>query len=122
MSNNRTNDIHEVCEIFGALANPSRLMLFLRLIDCCGDQDSCSTDGGMSACVGELAKGTNLAKSTVSHHLKELRRTGLISMQRTGRRVECSVNTSAIAELPLLRTLALSHRQSSAQQIEKNPR
>lgn len=92
-------DVERLGEMFGALSNPNRLTLFLRLVDCCGQGEQCSTDAGMGACVGDLANGLGLAPSTVSHHLKELRRTGLISMKRRGRKIECTVNVGALKEL-----------------------
>lgn len=88
--------------MFGALSNPHRLRILLRLIECCGPEMSCSTEAGIGACVGDLADGLELAPSTVSHHLKELRRTGLVMMTRQGRKVECSVNTRALRELASL--------------------
>ena len=96
MSKYRTNEIEQFSEMFGALSNPNRLKMFLRLVDCCGPEKSCSTNNGMGACISELSKGLGLAPSTVSHHLKELRRNGLISMSRQGRKVECTVNTEAL--------------------------
>lgn len=102
MSNNRTFNIDRLSEMFGALSNPSRLTILLKLIDCCGPDQSCSTDAGMGACVGDLSQGLDLAPSTVSHHLKELRRTGLISMTRRGRKVECTINAGALKELSAL--------------------
>ena len=45
----------------------------------------------MRACVGELGDGLELAPSTVSHHLKELR--------RAGQHVECWANPDALERL-----------------------
>jgi len=98
--------------MFGALSNPNRLTILLRLIDCCGPEESCSTNAGMGACVGELSKGLGLAASTVSHHLKELRRTGLITTNRRGRKVECMINTEALKELSSL--IEVGHIRNSA--------
>ncbi len=102
MSNNRIEDVERLSEMFGALSNPNRLTILLRLIECCGQGRSCSTDSGMGACVGEISAGLELAASTVSYHLKELRRTGLISMNRRGRQVECTINEGALEELASL--------------------
>lgn len=102
MLNNRTQELERISEMFGALSNSHRLKILLKLIECCGPEMSCSTDAGIGACVGDLADGLGLAPSTVSHHLKELRRTGLITMTRQGRKVECSVNTGALGELAAL--------------------
>jgi len=85
--------------MFGALSNSNRLIIFIRLLDCCSQEKSCSADAGMGACISELSDGLGLAASTVSHHLKELRRTGLISMSRLGRQVECRINEEALEEI-----------------------
>jgi len=88
--------------MFGALSNQNRLTLFLRLLDCCGGDGSCSSETDMRACVADLSDGLGIAPSTVSHHLKELRRSGLISMERRGRRVECAINLEAVADITRL--------------------
>lgn len=102
MSNYQSDEIARFSGMFGALSNPNRLTLFLRLLDCCGEEGSCSADADMSACVADLSDGLEIAPSTVSHHLKELRRSGLISMERRGRRVECAVNLEAVADITRL--------------------
>ncbi len=94
--------------MFGALSNPNRLKMLLKLIECCGPERACSTVGGVGACIGDLSEGLGLAPSTVSHHLKELRRTGLISVNRRGRKVECAINAEALEGIV---SLVSSHRQ-----------
>lgn len=105
MSKYRNNKIGRVSEMFGALSNPNRLKMFLKLVDCCGEEKSCSANAGMGTCIGELAEGLGLAPSTVSHHLKELRLAGLISMIRQGQKVECIINEKALFELSSLLNL-----------------
>ena len=102
MSNNQTIDLERSAAMFAALSNPNRLRLFLRVIDHCGTTPVCATDEAVGACVGELAEGLGIAASTVSHHLKELRLAGLISMTRNGRSIECAVNAAAAEELSAL--------------------
>jgi ArsR family transcriptional regulator len=46
--------------------------------------------------VGELGEGLDIAPSTLSHHLKELNRSGLISMRRRGKQVECWVEPATL--------------------------
>lgn len=92
--------------MFAALSNPNRLRLFLRVVDRCGPAPVCTTDEVVGACVGELAEGLGIAASTVSHHLKELRLAGLISMTRNGRSIECGVNAKAVSELSAMLNLS----------------
>lgn len=91
--------IQRQAERFKALSNPHRLALFQRLCGCCAPGTSCNTDEAMSCCVGELGEGLNIAPSTLSHHLKELHRAGLIVMQRKGKNVECWVEPGTLQEL-----------------------
>ena len=53
----------------------------------------------MRACVGDLGAKLGIAPSTVSHHLKELRRSGLIHMERSGQKVACWVEPDSLDAL-----------------------
>ena len=97
MSNYPTKDAEELAELFKALSNPHRLKIFVNLALCCRPGQACAPN--MRACVGELGDGLELAPSTVSHHLKELRRVGLIHMKRAGQHVECWADPEALAHL-----------------------
>ncbi len=83
-------DIEKFALAFKALAHPHRLAIFLRLARCC---ESRGMDGGSCArfCVGELGKGLGIGQPTISHHLKELFRAGLISTRKCGQSRECWV-------------------------------
>ena len=99
VSKNRTKRLEDLAEKFKALASPHRLRIFLRLVDCCcGRVAKCAPDQ-LGACVGELGSDLGLAASTVSHHIKELRRAGLISVQRRGQNVACRVDDAALRGL-----------------------
>ena len=50
----------------------------------------------MTRCVGDLGADLGLAPSTVSHHLKELRRAGLMEVERRGQRIECWVSEDTL--------------------------
>ncbi len=96
-------DIEACSASFAALSNPNRLRLLLRIIDCCEFDSECvATESELGACVGDLADGLGIAASTVSHHLKELRQAGLISMVRDGRNIMCTVNSEALDELSVI--------------------
>lgn len=90
-------DIERYSKIFKALANPNRLGIYMRLVACCEPGTRCSTDA--DTCVGEVAAGLELAPSTVSHHLKELRQAGLIQMEKQGQKSYCWVRPETLAEL-----------------------
>lgn len=97
MSNSRTNV--QQAEMFKALSNPHRLALFSRLMTCCEPGTKCSTTDAVRFCVGELGEGLNIAPSTLSHHLKELNRAGLVSMERRGKQIECWLEPAVLQDL-----------------------
>ncbi len=101
MSNNTPQDIERYADIFKALSNPSRLRIFLRLFSCCGGPGRICALGEQEAncCVGDLSQDLTISPSTVSHHMKELRRAELINMQRRGQKAECTLNRELLAEL-----------------------
>jgi ArsR family transcriptional regulator len=87
-----------IARIFKALSHPHRLAIFLRLAKCCQRHD-CGLEECSSLCVGELGKGFGIGQSTVSHHLKELTRAGLIRTCRSGQNLECWVTEKTLDEL-----------------------
>lgn len=97
MSNYETNQ--QQAEMFKALSNPHRLALFNRLMTCCTPGTKCSPDEAVRFCVGELGEGLGIAPSTLSHHLKELNRAGLVHMERRGKNVECWLEPQALKNL-----------------------
>ena len=56
-------------------------------------------DAEICKCVGALGKDLGIAPSTVSHHIKELYRVGLIKMKRRGQTIECQVNPEVLNAL-----------------------
>jgi ArsR family transcriptional regulator len=92
MSNNRKHNLDELAEILKALSNANRLKIFMRLTSCCRPGTVSYVDDKNTACVGELGEDLNIVKSTVSHHLKELRRVGLIRAERRGQKIACWVD------------------------------
>jgi ArsR family transcriptional regulator len=102
MSNNRNDDIEKLSGTFKALSNPHRLRIFLRLACCSAKSDEGATENGegqICECVGVLGKDLGIAPSTVSHHLKELHRSGLIRMRRRGKSVDCWVDPDVLNSL-----------------------
>lgn len=102
MANYRTIELDRYAGIFKALSSPHRLHIFTMLAGCCEPGTRCSTDEVMNYCVGDLSSQLSIASSTLSHHLKELHRAGLIEMQRQGKQIFCSINPSTLAEVSAL--------------------
>lgn len=98
MSNHR-NYIEYYAKQFKALSNPHRLALFQRLATCCPPGTLCMVDEAARYCVSQLGEGVDIAPSTLSHHLKELNRAGLIQMARKGKQVECWVEPQILDQL-----------------------
>ncbi len=101
MSKYRDKEIRRFSEVFRALSNPNRLRMFLHLVSCCvpGSVHSIESEVEASACVGDLGKELNVVPSTVSHHIKELHRAGLIRMERRGQKIECWVDRKILEDL-----------------------
>jgi len=93
---NYHDEIHRFAEIFRALSNPNRLQIFLRLVSCCPPGTRCITDLALRQCVSELGKGLDIDPSTVSHHIRELRQSGLICTERRGKNMLCWVDPETV--------------------------
>lgn len=101
MSKSMTHEQRAV--LFKALGDPTRLRIFEALRACCCPVAVEETGEVRPACgptVGEVCcqvTGAERITSTVSHHLKELRQAGLITMERRGKNIICGINRDAIA-------------------------
>ncbi len=91
--------------MFKALGDPTRLRIFEFLRDCCcpvAVEDTGDVRPVLGPTVGEVCcqvTGADKVTSSVSFHLKELRLAGLITMERRGKNMICSVNREAVAML-----------------------
>jgi len=79
--------------LFKALGDPSRVRLLVKL-----------AEAGGPCTVSDLAKGGNVDISVVSRHLAVLRETGIISCEKQGKEVFCTVRTDWLTKV--LRDLA----------------
>ena len=99
MSKSKTGlELSVAAELFKVLGHPHRLAIFLRLCEQCGMSQDRDEDA-YAACVGDLSDGLDIAPSTVSHHLKELRQAGIIRVRRNGQQVECCANRDMVKQL-----------------------
>ena len=86
-----TDTLRPLVDILKALAHPARLRILALL-----------RDGEL--CVCEVAEVLGLAPSTVSEHLTDLRRTGLVQERKAGRWVHVALSDEATAR-PVLESL-----------------
>lgn len=105
MSKYTIKDVEQLAEVFKALSNPNRLQILLRLLSYCQPGITyTSAEDEICPCVGTIGKELGIVPSTVSHHLKELNRVGLIRMKRQGKNVECSINPKTLDRLAMFFT------------------
>jgi len=90
--------INDLAAMFKALSHPHRLAIFLRLAHCC-ERHGCDVEECSRLCVGELGKGLKIGQPTISHHLKELTRAGLIRTRKSGQSTECWVAETTLDDL-----------------------
>jgi len=88
----------EMARVFKALSNEQRLNLFRMIYywqktmpesECCGVQKAFSR-----AC-----ECMDISRSTISHHLKELQHAGLITCNKEGQTLVCTINYELIDEI-----------------------
>ena len=99
MSNNPNIKIEIYAEIFKALSNSNRLKIFMRLASCCKPGTVGFIDEDCTAYISELGEQVNVVKSTLSHHIKELKRVGLIRTERQGQKIACWVDPQIVEDL-----------------------
>ncbi len=88
----------QMAKVFKALSSEQRLNLFRMIYywqrtmpaeECCGVQKAFTR-----AC-----ECMSLSRSTISHHLKELQQAGLITCDREGQALVCTINEDLIKEI-----------------------
>lgn len=99
MSKYLNMDPQQLASAFKALSNPNRVNIFMQLLSCCEPGTVCRTEEVIQYCVGDLGESLDIAPSTLSHHIKELQRAGLIQTRRRGQHVDCWVDRDKLNEL-----------------------
>ncbi len=105
MSNHKTtileaDELEHFADMFKALSNPNRLKIFMELLPHLASGEICSSNVEQAdACQQEMAERMNLAPSTVSHHIKELKNAGLVQITRSGRNVDIQINLKTLERL-----------------------
>ncbi|MCB1187702.1 helix-turn-helix transcriptional regulator [bacterium] len=94
-----TDRTEVLAEMFQALSNSNRLKIFRMLTNCCTPGTVFVTNKEACVCVGDICQKLDVAASTVSHHLRELKRAGLIKTERQGQKIVCWVDPETIQEL-----------------------
>lgn len=98
MARAESADLVWLAGVFKALSHPHRLRIFLRLATCCCPGHApVATEEQFN--VGALGEDLELAASTVSHHIKELKQAGVIQVARDGQSIRCWVDPEVIKAL-----------------------
>lgn len=82
-------EINDACQAFSALAQPSRLEVLKLLV----------TAGPAGIAAGKIAEALNAPAPTMSFHLKELERSGLILSRKEGRSVIYAADYGGVRDL-----------------------
>jgi ArsR family transcriptional regulator, arsenate/arsenite/antimonite-responsive transcriptional repressor len=98
-------DHKEIATYCKALGDPTRARIFQFLLDCCcgvavDEQGGVAPTDGPTA--GEICchiTGSETVTSTISFHLKELREAKLITVEKQGKYMKCTINRDTLARL-----------------------
>ncbi len=90
----------KMAKIFKALSNEKRLQLFKNIYEWqvleMTPEETFQRCDGIKKTFTKACNSMNLSRSTISHHLKELRNAGLITCTRDGQTLKCKTNQDVI--------------------------
>lgn len=87
-----TPEATELAAAFRALSSPHRLAMYLKLLE--------HSETSLKSCaLQELIDRLDIGAPTISHHVKELVSAGLISVERDGKYLRCSLDEAMRARL-----------------------
>jgi ArsR family transcriptional regulator, arsenate/arsenite/antimonite-responsive transcriptional repressor len=90
-------DLKRIARVMKALSNPHRLQLFMNLLE---ESRIDLSKGRVHDCfLVKLLGDLPIAPPTISHHVKELADAGLITTEREGKQLICTINPTALDEL-----------------------
>ena len=109
MIDSKDFDITALAHQFKAIGDPTRLQILALL-------------GENEHCVCELQSAINIPGNLLSHHLKVLRKAGLIEANKRGRWIDYRINQKALAALrqslpPRLQTFTTCTNNSSTKEV-----
>lgn len=87
-----------LAKVFAALSHPHRVKILQTMAASCVPNRK-SSEFEARCCVGASGRGLDIAASTLSHHVKELRNAGLIRLEKCGQQRECWVEPKALEVL-----------------------
>ncbi len=88
----------DLARVFKALSDENRLAIFELIRARCGRGRRMAQEQ-IGQSVSQIAEEFDLALSTVSHHLKELKNAGLIRCEKRGQWVYCSPDEEALERI-----------------------
>ena len=89
--------LSNIARYFKALSSEQRLRVFLMILEAERREDDCC-DGVLKA-FSRACELLDVSRSTVSHHLKELSASGLLSCERKDQSMCCQIDQNALGEL-----------------------
>jgi DNA-binding transcriptional ArsR family regulator len=89
--------LSNLARYFKALSSEQRLKVFMMVLEAEREEDGCCN--GVLKAFSRACDILKVSRSTVSHHIKELESSGLLSCERQGQSVCCQVNEKALGEL-----------------------